>query len=260
MSRNKEFQAFSAIVAATVQVNFEVSQEVNIDVLMGKRPVVDLSHISKEHASGINILSKSHGSLKDCLGDIVTTIRENIVCRRAAQIAAIDGSCEVVCAYVHGKVGADIFPSNIQMGKSAAVLLLHAEPLKGSSVSVEQLQALREIGRRLAMHAVAASPKYLSVDNIPREVVEQEKAIFRTQTLEAKVPPKAEMLERIISGKVGKRLGEMALLGQAHVAEEGQPIVGKHLEAQGGKLGLRISVRAFSGVYRLGGGMVVELK
>ena len=259
VSRNKEFQVFSAIVAATVQATFKIGEVVSMDALMGAKPVLDISHVSREHASDINILSKSHATVKDCLGDIVTAIRENIVCRRASQIAVTDSSCEVVCTYVHGRIGSETFPSsNIQMGKTAAVISLRAEPLKaGAGVSAEQLNALREMGRRLAMHAVAASPKYLSIEHIPKEVVEQETAIFRAQTLEAKTPPKPEMLERIISGKVGKRLGEMSLLEQAHVAEEGQPVVGKHLEAQGGKLGLRISVKDFSGVYRLGGGLTL---
>ena len=58
------------------------------------------------------------------------------------------------------------------MGKVGAVV-----ELKGS-VDVEKLE---EVGKKLAMHVVAASPKYLSIDDIPEEVMEEEKSILAKQ-------------------------------------------------------------------------------
>ena len=49
--------------------------------------------------------------------------------------------------------------------------------LKGS-VDVEKLE---EVGKKLAMHVVAASPRYLSIDDIPEEVMEEEKSILAKQ-------------------------------------------------------------------------------
>ncbi len=56
---------------------------------------------------------------------------------------------------------------------------------------------------------------------------------------------KPEVMEKIIAGKVSKRLGEISLIGQTHVVEEGKPIVGKHLELVSRSVGHAVGVDAF---------------
>lgn len=58
---------------------------------------------------------------------------------------------------------------------------------------------------------------------------------YREQTLDStsdpkKKPTKPEMIEKIVAGKVAKRLNEISLLGQAHLTEEGGPVIKKFLE------------------------------
>lgn len=92
-----------------------------------------------------------------------------------------------------------------------------------------------EVGRKLAMHTVAAKPAYLTAESVPPEVMERELAIFREQAAsgENMKGKKPEVVEKIVQGKLSKRLGELTLLGQAHMAEEGGPVIKKFLEEYG---------------------------
>lgn len=66
------------------------------------------------------------------------------------------------------------------MGKVAAVVKLDATG-PGVELSAEAIRALLggEVGRKLSMHVVAASPLYLAPNDVPKDVVERETAIFR---------------------------------------------------------------------------------
>mmetsp|Transcript_25682 Transcript_25682/g.57722 ORF Transcript_25682/g.57722 Transcript_25682/m.57722 type:complete len:102 (-) Transcript_25682:224-529(-) len=94
------------------------------------------------------------------------------------------------------------------------------------------------------MHVVASqpSPLYLSIADVPADVLLQETAIFREQSADDK--KKADIVERIVAGKVAKRMGELCLLQQAHVAMEGSPVVHKYLESMGAD-GSTVSLTGF---------------
>ena len=189
---------------------------------------------------------------KDALADITGLIRENIVVKRVAHVGAADvagaaagvgsfsaassaaaGGASFVAAYVHGRVGEDISPSgltpSVQMGKAAAVVLLSSGAVGvGKGAGAEGADEQQQIGRRLAMHVVAAKPTYLSQAEVPSDVMAREAAIFRQQSLElANKPP--DVVEKVIRGKVLKRMGEVCLLSQSHMAVDGGPVVGKYL-------------------------------
>ena len=62
----------------------------------------------------------------------------------------------VLSAYVHGKAGS---VEHVTMGKAAAVVQLHVP----AGASSEALEAIRESGRKVAMHVIAATPKYVTI-------------------------------------------------------------------------------------------------
>jgi elongation factor Ts len=85
------------------------------------------------------------------------------------------------------------------------------------------------------MHVVAAKPLYLSEAAVPPDVMAREEEISRQQLdssgqLHNKKP---DVVAKIVRGKVLKRMSEVCLLSQPHVAEEGGPLVGKFLAAGG---------------------------
>jgi len=89
-------------------------------------------------------------------------------------------------------------------------------------VLVETTSDAGELGRGIAMHVAAMNPPYLSADDVPAEIVASEKDIALAQVKDLGKP--AEVLEKMISGKLRKTLSEMCLLGQPYVVDPNQTV------------------------------------
>ncbi|MCR4311943.1 MAG: translation elongation factor Ts [Candidatus Uhrbacteria bacterium] len=79
-----------------------------------------------------------------------------------------------------------------------------------------------ELGNDLAMHIAASAPQYVSRDQVPVELVEREKGIYRDQ-LAAEGKP-AEIIEKILEGKLNKFYEEICLLDQKFIKDEDKTI------------------------------------
>ena len=82
------------------------------------------------------------------------------------------------------------------------------------------------LGHDLAMHIAAINPQHLSADEVPAENVAKEKEIFLAQVAQ---DPKsagkpAEIVAKMVEGKVRKFLGEITLLGQPFVKDDKQSV------------------------------------
>ncbi len=117
---------------------------------------------------------------------LVAKIGENVQVRRMARI----DSAHNVGAYVHG-------------GRIGVLV-----ELKGGDA---------DLARGLAMHIAAMNPPYVSPDQVPAEIVQKEKDIALAQVKDTGKP--AEILEKMIGGKVNKALSEICLTGQAYVLD-----------------------------------------
>ena len=116
-------------------------------------------------------------------------------------------------------------------------------------------ELFQELLRNVAMQ-IAACPnaEYVSTDEIPAEVVDREKAIeMGRDDLSSKKP---EMKEKIVEGRIGKRLKEMALLEQPFIRDPNMTL-GELVKQAAGKTGENIQVRRFTR-YTLGEGIEVE--
>jgi elongation factor Ts len=74
------------------------------------------------------------------------------------------------------------------------------------------------LGKDIAMHIAATNPMCVSAEEVPAEILEKEKGIFRAQALDSGKPE--NIVEKIISGRVRKYLEEVTLLGQAFVKDQ----------------------------------------
>ncbi|MEB3355091.1 MAG: translation elongation factor Ts [Cyanobacteriota bacterium] len=113
----------------------------------------------------------------------------------------------------------------------------------------------QELIRNVAMQ-IAACPSvdYVKVDDIPAEVAEREKQIeMGRDDLAGK---KEEMKEKIVAGRIGKRLKEMALMDQAYIKDSGMTVE-EMVKQVAGKVGENIQVRRFVR-FNLGEGIEVE--
>ncbi len=74
-----------------------------------------------------------------------------------------------------------------------------------------------ELGRDIAMHVAASRPSAVSADDVDPALIEKEKEIFTAQAAESGKP--AEIIEKMIGGRINKFLKEITLLGQPFVKD-----------------------------------------
>ncbi len=97
-----------------------------------------------------------------------------------------------------------------------------------------------ELAKNIAMHIVAMKPEYLKPGDVPEEVINKEKEIYREQLAKEEKP--AEIIEKILEGKLNKFWEDVCLIKQAYVKDDKLSIE-KLLSNQGAEL---VSFQRFS--------------
>jgi elongation factor Ts len=120
------------------------------------------------------------------------------------------------------------------MGRAAAVVALTCD---------NPSQEVMDIGKRLAMHVVAAKPRFLDESSIPQSVIEHERSVLEAQVSGSNKP--ANIIEKMIQGRLKKFIGEISLLGQSHMIVEGNPQIAQFLKEQSIQLGTQVRVEHF---------------
>jgi elongation factor Ts len=92
--------------------------------------------------------------------------------------------------------------------------------LHGSKIGVivELSAANPELGKDIAMHIAASKPVCVSEDQVSPEIIEKEKEIFKAQAAESGKP--AEIIEKMVAGRISKFFGEITLLGQPFIKDD----------------------------------------
>jgi len=141
--------------------------------------------------------------------------------------------------YVRFEVqGEGVVASYIHMGGRVGVLI----EVGAGNAETASTAGFRELVKDLTLHIAAAAPRGLSREDIPAEVVEAEKSIFRVQLADSGKP--ANIIENIINGKIGKFFSESCFLEQGFVKDP-DTTISKLLEAKGKELGDTLTVRRF---------------
>jgi len=134
--------------------------------------------------------------------------------------------------------GEGVVASYIHMGGKVGVLI----EVGANNAETASTATFRELVKDLTLHIAAAAPRGLSREDIPADVVEAEKNIFRAQLADSGKP--ANILENIINGKIGKFFSENCFLEQGFVKDPDTTVI-KLLEAKGKELGDTLVVRRF---------------
>ena len=153
----------------------------------------------------------------------VLTVGENVQFRKYVRFeVAGEGA---VASYIHmgGKVG----------------VLIEVGTTKPETSGTD---GFRELIKDLTLHIAASAPRGLSRDDIPAEIVEAEKDIFRVQLADSGKP--ANIIENILVGKMAKFFSESCFLEQGFVKDP-DTTVSKLVEAKGKDLGDTLTVRRF---------------
>ncbi len=83
---------------------------------------------------------------------------------------------------------------------------------------VARNEEFQEFVHDLAMHIAAASPLYISPEDVPEEKIEKEKDIIKEQMVDEAKP--AEVIDKIVEGKINKFFEEVCLLKQPYIKDE----------------------------------------
>jgi len=101
---------------------------------------------------------------------------------------------------------------------------------KKIGVIVELAKPDSELGKDIAMHIAASKPTCVSDAEVPAELIEKEKEIFSAQAAESGKP--ADIIEKMVVGRISKFLAEITLLGQPFIKDD-KVTVGKLLASKG---------------------------
>ena len=107
---------------------------------------------------------------------------------------------------------------------------------------VARTEDFGEMAKNIAMQVAAASPVTVCREDIPEDLVAQEKEIYRTQALNEGKPEK--IIDRIVDGKLEKFYAENCLLEQTFIKDQDRT-VNDIVNDMIAKLGENISVRRF---------------
>ena len=116
---------------------------------------------------------------------------------------------------------------------------------------VARTEEFQELVKDIAMHVAAADPRFVAREEVTAEVLERERAIFREQAAATGKP--ANVIEKIVDGKVEKFYGETVLLEQPFVKNPDQTVA-QLVQEKIGKIGENIRVRRFAR-FKLGEGI-----
>ncbi len=140
----------------------------------------------------------------------------------AAKKADREARAGIIEAYVHG-------------GRIGVLVEVNCE-----TDFVARTEDFKTYARDIAMHIAAANPEYLDADSVPAEVVEKERAIYRK---EASGKP-AEIIEKIVDGKLAKYYEGVCLLSQPFIKDPDKS-VGQLTGEMVAKIGENVVVRQF---------------
>jgi elongation factor Ts len=157
---------------------------------------------SSDDIEGIMAMDFDGSSLEVARQALVSKIGENIQVRRMARMTG----CDNVGSYVHGG--------------HIGVLV----DLEGGN---------EEVARDVAMHIAALNPSFIDVDDVPADVLEKEKQFLIAQAADSGKP--ADIIEKMVSGRMRKHLSSITLLGQDFV-KDGDITVAKLLDQNGAKV------------------------
>ncbi len=129
--------------------------------------------------------------------------------------------------------------SYIHMGGQVGVLV----EVGCESDFVARTDEFQQLTREVAMHIAAASPLYVTRDQVPGEDVEREKAIFRAQFEGSNKPP--QVIDKIVDGKMNSYYQQVVLVDQPSIRDP-KTSIGDLVTAAIAKMGENINVVRFA--------------
>jgi len=177
--------------AVLVEINSEtdfVAKDENFVAFTGAVANAALATDAADAEALKNAKLASGQTVEEARAALIAKIGENVQVRRLARVAGSNN----VAAYIHG-------------GRIGVLV-----ELKGGDI---------ELARGIAMHVAAMNPPYNKAADVPAEFLAKEKEIELAKMSDKDRAKPAEILEKIVSGKMAKIVNEVTLYGQPFVLD-----------------------------------------
>ena len=161
-------------------------------------------------------------TVKEELASQIAVIGENMNIRRFAQVEEKNG---FVASYIHAG------------GKIGVLVDVETDVIN---------DAVKEMGKNIAMQAAALKPLYTSRAEVDQEYIEKEKEILAAAARNEKPDANDKIINGMVMGRINKELKEICLLDQVYVkAEDGKQVVAKYVEQVAKENSAKIAIKGF---------------
>ena len=174
-------------------------------------------------------------SVNEELINNIATIGENMNIRRAEYLEVSNG---VLISYVHNSVAEGLGRLGVLVALETGI----------------QNNDIKEIGKQIAMHIAATSPKSLNIEDLDPEVVERERQILIDQAMSSGKPK--EIAEKMVQGRMHKFFQEVVLNEQVSVID-GETKIKDLIKRTSLEFKTDINIKGFK-VLKLGEGVQIE--
>ena len=174
-------------------------------------------------------------SVNEELINNIATIGENMNIRRAEYLEVSKG---VLISYVHNSVAEGLGRLGVLVALETGV----------------QNNDIKEIGKQIAMHIAATSPKSLNIEDLDPEVVERERQVLIDQAMSSGKPK--EIAEKMVQGRMHKFFQEVVLNEQVSVID-GETKIKDLIKRTSLEFKTEIKIKGFK-VLKLGEGVEIE--
>ena len=229
--------SINEVQGAMVEINSETDFVARNELFQNF--VKQCSSLVLTHKSDIEALKASPfpdtgRSVDQELSNNIATIGENMNIRRVEYLEVSEG---VLFSYIHNKVTEDL-------GKLGVIVAIE------SKAKINQLE---DVGKQIAMHIAATSPKSLNIEDLDSELVEREREVLIDQAMSSGKPK--EIAEKMVQGRLQKFFQEVVLNEQISVID-GETKIKDVINKLSKDLGTEVKISDFK-ILKLGEGIEV---
>ena len=229
--------SISEVKGAIVEINSETDFVARNELFQNF--VKNCSNLVLLNKSDINVLKKlpfpdSDRTVDQELNNNIATIGENMNIRRVEYLEVSEG---VVASYIHNKIAEDL-------GKLGVIVAIESQAKKSQ---------LLDVGKQIAMHIAATSPKALNIDDLDNDLVKREKEVLIDQAMSTGKPK--EIAEKMVQGRLQKFFQEVVLNEQVSVID-GETKIKDVIKKLSDDLGTEVKIKDFK-ILKLGEGIEV---
>ena len=222
-----------AMIEINSETDFVARNELFQDFVNTCSKLITSSKVDIETLKNLSF-PDSDRSVEQELNNNIATIGENMNIRRLEYLEISEG---VLVSYIHNKV-------TETLGKLGVIVAIQSKANDNK---------LLDIGKQIAMHIAATSPKSLNIDNLDNDIVQREKDVLIDQAISSGKPK--EIAEKMVQGRMQKFFQEVVLNEQISVID-GETKIKDLLNRLSTDLGTEVIIKDFK-ILKLGEGIEI---